>query len=121
MILLDSGFMKNEFDFVPMVNTNALYKDYYYKICQYIYRNNIDGLTPEMVDNYVETGLNCFVNCKEERIYLFKRAMGLQIIYDTNNGRQEMIRNTDGKFDICRETRDLLDMLGLIKKFGVLS
>jgi hypothetical protein len=47
---------------------------------------------------------------------LFLRAQGLQLIYDNGNGRNSMIKDTDGKNDICRESLDCLNAIGLLPK-----
>lgn len=125
MTILDSGFMKNELDFVPMVETQLLYKDYYMKICQYVYRNSVYRPTPSEIEEFLQNGfcgrffkVKSHIETAEERKYLFKRAMGLQLIYDTNNGRQSMIKGTNSADDVCRETYEALDVIGLIQPYG---
>lgn len=124
MTILTDEFMQNELDFIPSVENKAVfYKDYYYKICQYISRVNAYSLSPTQIEQWVETGtcagvpIRTNVN-KEDRVYLFKRAMGLQVIYDYNNGRNSMAKGTNSADDICRETKDALEMIGLLQKYG---
>lgn len=125
MILLDDKFMKEELDYAPMVeNPEILYKDYYFKICAYISKVNVYSPMPSDIDNYIHNGVSKRLNsCRcnvelSEREYLFKRAMGLQLIYDTNIGRNTMAKGTNKEEDICRETIDLLETLGLLQTYG---
>lgn len=124
MILLDDEFMKSELDFVPVTENNrVLYKDYFYKICAYI--NNVSAV--KFMPSEIEKVLSPRVSCgcyvtninSEEREYLFKRAMALQIRYDINNGRNTMTTGSNNEEDICRETKDILTNLGLLKMYGV--
>jgi len=127
MILLNDEFMKQELDFAPLTeNNSAVYKDYYYKVCSYIGSNNPYKLLPSDIEKIIQTGscvkTGCCV-CKnmpnDEREYLFKRAMGLQLIYDMGIGRNTMAKGSNTDEDICRETKDILNSLGLLKQYGV--
>lgn len=126
MTLLNDDFMLEELDFVPMAeNTNILYKDYYAKICAYIMHTNAFQLTPNEVEEWLESGKmkkSCYFRSgiadKNERKFWFKRAMGLQLIYDTKNGRNSIINGNDSKYDICRETKTALEIIGLVQPYG---
>ena len=126
MIVLDDNFMKEELDYFPITeNNDALYKDYYYKICTYVGNNNVYKPLPSEVEEVVNKGrckricCNCILISKDERINLFKRAMGLQLLYDVSIGRNTMARGTNKEEDICRETKAILNTLGLLKEYGV--
>lgn len=124
MTILTDDFMEQELDFLPSAeNRTIFYKDYYYKICQYISKVNAYSLSPSQIEQWLEAGTCVGVPIrtnvdKENRIYLFKRAMGLQVIYDYNNGRNSMAKGTNSVDDICRETKDALEMIGLLQKYG---
>lgn len=125
MILLDDNFMKNELDYETQANNKVrYYKDMWYFITTYICRpkTNRLGLTNEDIEQYILDGTckkyNCPVKDKEERVYLFKRAMGLQVIYNETNGRNSMASGTSESEDVCRETYTTLKSLGLIQPVG---
>ena len=126
MTLLTDEFLHEELDFVPMVeNTNILYKDYYAKICSYINHVNAFQLTMSEIEEWLENGKtkkSCYfrsgVADKSERKYWFKRAMGLQLIYDIKNGRNTMINGKEGKDDISREAKTALEIIGLLQPYG---
>lgn len=123
MIALTQDFLRNEMDYTPTAtNQEILFKDYYYKICSYVFKHNAFRLTPSMIDEFIEKG-NCAafprytsnLKTKEEREYLFMLAQGYQLIYDNNNGRNTMIKDGNSANDICRECVDNLGVIGLIQ------
>lgn len=124
MTILTDEFMQEELDFIPMVeNKQILFKDYYYKICQYINKVSAYSLTPNQIEQWLSTGTAQGVKVRtnvdaETRKYMFMRAMGLQLIYDFNNGRNTMVKTTNGADDICRETHEALKTIGLLQVYG---
>jgi len=126
MILLDDEFMKAELNFVPVTENNeVLYKDYFYKICAYISNNSVVKFLPSQIEKHLNPPIVCGCEIRnilgEERTKLFKRAVGLQILYDINNGRNTMTTGSNSEEDICRETKDILNSLGLLKMYGVVK
>ena len=123
MTNLSSEFMQEELDFLPMTeNSSIMFKDYYYKICQFVKKNNAFNPSCDDIEEWLEDGFfskapyfKCSEKNVDQRKYWFKRAMGLQLIYDNSNGRNSIIKGTDGNFDICRECVECLEMIGLIQ------
>ena len=123
MTILTDEFMKNELDFdVDTASSQKLYKDYYNTFCQVVFSKNAFRPTPADIEQWMEQGyfskasyLKCGISDSKERKNWFLRAMGLQIIYDKNNGRNSMIKGSDGAFDINRESIDCLNIIGLIQ------
>ena len=124
MILLTQDYMLNQLDYeVKTLNSDVLFKEYWYKICGYIYKVSVYNFTPNDVDEIINTGkckrcdFTSIIADKDDREFLFKRAMGLQLIYDNTNGRNEMIKGSNENDDFCREAREVLDIIGLIPKY----
>lgn len=124
MILLTQDFMLNDLDYqVKTLNSCVLFKEYWYKICGYIKKVSAYNFTPKDVEDLINIGsvsrfgYSCDINDRNDREYYFKRAMGLQLIYDNGNGRNSMINGNDGQYDVCRDTIEALNMLGLIPKY----
>lgn len=123
MTILTDEFMKNELDFdVNTASSQKVYKDYYNTFCQVIFSKNAFRPTPADIEEWIEQGyfnkapyLKCGIKESAEREKWLLRAMGLQIIYDANNGRNSMIKGSDGAFDINRESIDCLGIIGLIQ------
>lgn len=124
MTKLTREFMQSELDYLPIAeHEDILYNDYYNKICNYVFMNNAFRLTPNAIEFWIENGYcenapyyKCIIDTKEGRENYFKRAMGLQLIYDAENGRNTMVKGTDGNDDINREAQEYLNALGLIQK-----
>lgn len=126
MTLLTDEYMLQELDY-PVIRENkeAIYKTYYAFICQQIKKCSAYKLSPSEIEEWLEKGRVCKmgnrvcgVNSKEERIWWFRRAMGLQLIYDAGNGKNSMIKGTDSKDDLCRDAKGALEEIGLIVQFG---
>lgn len=123
MTILTDEFMQQELDYLPMVeNKQVMYKDYYEKICQHIFTRNAFRLSRKAIEFWLENGYcekapyyKCAIKEKEDREFYFKRAMGLQIIYDASNGRNTITNERERVFDICRESEDCLNIIGLIQ------
>lgn len=124
--LLSKEFMHDELNYdCRDENINIAFKDMYYKMCNYVSANNVYKPTTADIENWLNTGkfnnhtrIRSGISSECERKYLFKRAMGLQLIYDLANGRNTLITGTDKSSDITREAKDSLDMLGLIQLYG---
>ena len=123
MTELTTDFMQSELDYLPITDSKeVLYKDYYNKMCNYIFRVNAFRLAPNEIEFWLDNGYcekapyyKCILENQDSRKDYFRRAMGLQLIYDAENGRNAMIKGTDGKDDVCRETQEYLSALGLIQ------
>lgn len=128
MILLDDDFLKNELDYRTIAkNTAVYYKEIWYLVAGFVCRpvNNRLGISFENVEEFVTTGeikrkagYKSPIKDNDERITIFKRAMGLQLIYDEANGKNIMQRGTQEDEDICRECYVLLKSIGLIQPIG---
>ena len=128
MILLDNDFLNNELDYITLeVNTSAYFKEEWYFIASYICRpkTNRIGLSYDEIDEFIKTGTIqrkpeyiSPIKDAEQREKLFKRAMGLQLIYDENNGKNIMQRGSSEDEDVCRETYLALKSIGLIQPIG---
>lgn len=123
MTILTDEFLLNELDFtVNSASSEKLYKDYYYDFCQVVHQKNAFRPSISDIEEWIEQGyyskapyLKCAEKDATQREYLFKRAMGLQVIYDSSNGRNAMIKGTDGIYDVCREAESCLELLGFIQ------
>ena len=123
MTILTDEFLKNELDFdVNTSSSEKMYKDYYYTFCEEINKRNAFRPSISDLEEWIKQGyfdkapyFKCQEKDAEQRAYLFKRAMGLQIIYDSSNGRNAMIKGTDGEYDIDRQSIRCLELLGLIQ------
>lgn len=128
MILLDDDFLMNELDYqTEAKNTTAYYNEMWYVITSYVCRPYVNrfGLSYDEVEEFVTTGTIARrkdyvskIKDAEQRITAFKRAMGLQLIYDEANGRNIMQRGTQEAEDICRESYLALQSIGLIQPIG---
>ena len=128
MILLDNDFLKNELDYETVAqNREAYYKELWYMVAGYVCRpkNNRLGLSYDEVEEFVTTGTLARrtdyvspIKDAEQRETIFKRAMGLQLIYDEANGKNIMQRGTNGDEDVCRESYMALRSIGLIQPIG---
>ena len=128
MTILDDNFMTTEMDYpiTKVENRTALYKQYYFQTCAFIRKINAYRLTPDEIEQWLETGkcgksydYVCGVKNAEQRKYIFKRAMALQLIYDAGSGANAMIRGTKAEEDLCRASQNELDLIGLMQHFGV--
>lgn len=123
MTILTDDYMKNELDWdVETEASEKMYKDYYDTFCRIVHQKNAFRPTPKDIEEWIEQGhfdkapyLVCEIKEQPERANWFKRAMGLQIIYDSNNGRNAMIKGSDGEYDIGRESLGCLEEIGLIQ------
>jgi hypothetical protein len=79
MIKLTQDFLRNELDYTPTEeNSEALFKDYYIKLCTYIFHNSAFGFTLDEVEQIIEKGYTdrapyCVspIKTKEQREYCF--------------------------------------------------
>lgn len=103
---------------------NAKFNDYYYAICDYI--REVFYLEPsnEQIESYLLNGVIeehiCPITDAEERVYVFKRAMAKQLIFDMTNGRGAMMRDDSQHFNVCPDTYGAIKSLGLYQRnYGV--
>ena len=120
--VLTSDWLKNECSYelymlVPH-ERKTTYQNYYIDMCAVIHHLHCMRFSPQEVESRLEDpgSLATAVKSPAERKYQFLLATAKQLMYDVANGRTQMIRGEDGNFDLCRDARAILDMLGFCQR-----
>jgi len=111
--ILDGDFISNELGYTlpwePKMQ-KAKFRNYYVETCALLDLKHVGGITPAEIEASLNT---------PERKYNFKYAMAKQLIYDCQ-GKNSMMRETDEKYDLCRESVRIYKALGLWREARVI-
>lgn len=122
-IILTDNFLKNEYGLdLKNPRSEIIYRNYYFNICNAIADLHYLKPTRENIEEFIKIGnvgigekfIISKVETEVERKYLFLMAQTRQLEYDIVGGRGSMIRGEDGKFNLCPDTWEFLNLLGLI-------
>lgn len=127
---LTADFLLNNYDHKTGLKgktEEALFNDYYLNICLAIQECFYLKPTMAQIEEYIlngtythidsldnETDVICPVTVLADRQYLFRAAQSKQLIYDTLNGRANMIRGET--MNLCKDSIGILKTLGLYQR-----
>lgn len=123
--MLTQDFLRNEFGYsIDNESDKIIYKNYYNNICSAITSKlNVFAPTSTEIEEILTNGktsrlyrFQSLIETEQERKYLFLMAQAKQLKYDIDNGRANNIRGESEGNNICKDSVDLLDRIGLVQK-----